>query len=279
MIIEKSGKAIRTKTETVSEDINYLADFYKRNGQFPLFSQVLIETRTDCNRRCSFCPQNHYKRSLQIMKWKVFTAIIDSLKNIEFGGRIALFVSNEPLLEARLCKMIKYAKKISPRFFLDITTNGMLLSLKIVDELFNSGLDNININDYHPDRSTCDTKISENLIPIIDAYRGNAKVSYKARSTNELLPNYAGVINQPFKDPINYFCNFPFRKLVISTEGNILLCCNDFKHRTEFGNILENDLTHVWYSQQMNQYRFSLLKGNRTGLCHECDDYQDYSTF
>ena len=49
---------IQTKRESVREegffdqDIEYLKSYYDKHGVFPMFQQVLIETRTDCNNRC-----------------------------------------------------------------------------------------------------------------------------------------------------------------------------------------------------------------------------------
>jgi radical SAM protein with 4Fe4S-binding SPASM domain len=201
------------------------------------------------------------------------------LAEIGFAGRIALLVSNEPLLEHRLLKMIKYAKKKSPRFFLDITTNGVLLSMEKLDELFSAGLDNININDYRNDRETEPDKISENLIEIVEKFRSNPKVSYNARSANEVLPNYAGVIPQDYDAQDYGFCNFPFRKLVFSVNGDVLLCCNDFKQETNFGSIITDSILSIWNSPKLNAFRLSLLDDKRIGLCKKCNDKQTYSIF
>lgn len=279
MLLEINNKAIRKKTNTTNNDKQYLQNYYAQFKTFPLFSQVLIETRTDCNKRCSFCPQSFYKRTVESMKWTVYKKIIDSLAEIGFAGRIALLVSNEPLLEHRLLKMIKYAKKKSPRFFLDITTNGVLLSMEKLDELFSAGLDNININDYRNDRETEPDKISENLIEIVEKFRSNPKVSYNARSANEVLPNYAGVIPQDYDAQDYGFCNFPFRKLVFSVNGDVLLCCNDFKQETNFGSIITDSILSIWNSPKLNAFRLSLLDDKRIGLCKKCNDKQTYSIF
>lgn len=279
MLLEINNKAIRKKTNTTNNDKQYLQNYYAQFKTFPLFSQVLIETRTDCNKQCSFCPQSFYKRTVESIKWSVYKKIIDSLAEIGFAGRIALLVSNEPLLEHRLLKMIKYAKKKSPRFFLDITTNGVLLSMEKLDELFSAGLDNININDYRNDRETEPDKISENLIEIVEKFRSNPKVSYNARSANEVLPNYAGVIPQDYDAQDYGFCNFPFRKLVFSVNGDVLLCCNDFKQETNFGSIITDSILSIWNSPKLNAFRLSLLDDKRIGLCKKCNDKQTYSIF
>jgi radical SAM protein with 4Fe4S-binding SPASM domain len=279
MYIEKNKVAKRKMQECIEYDKEYLRSYCETHNKFPLFSQVLIETRTDCNKRCAFCPQSFYKRSLEVMPWHVYVKIIDSLADIGFSGRIALFVSNEPLLETRLEEMIRYAKQKSPRFFLDITTNGLLLNIEKVDSLFSVGLDNININDYRNDRTDFIDKVSEHLIPIVCTYRYNPKISYNARATMEMLPNYAGVIPQDFYSDDLGFCNFPFRKLVFDVNGNVLLCCNDFKHTTSFGNIQNKSILEMWYSPQMNEIRQNLLRDRRVALCANCNDYQDYSIY
>jgi radical SAM protein with 4Fe4S-binding SPASM domain len=275
MYIETENKAKRR----YQGDIEYLDSYYSKSQTYPIFSQVLIETRTDCNNHCSFCPQSFFKRKKEIMKWETFTKIIDSLAEIGFAGRIALLVSNEPLLEKRLVRMIKYARRKSARFFVDITTNGLLLNVEKVDELLSAGIDNININDYRSYREANKEKISSHLIAVIEAFKNNPKISYNARSSKEILPNYAGTIPQSFSPEKFGFCNFPFRKLVFSVHGNMLLCCNDFQEKTNFGNIAQNSILSMWNDKEMNKIRESLLDGKRIELCAKCNDSQSYSIY
>ena len=151
MIQQINNNSIRD-TEMHESDIDFLRKFYVEHSHFPVFQQVLIETRTDCNNHCPFCPHAFNKKTLGIMEWKCYTTIIDQLCEINYNGRVALMLSNEPLLDDRLEDMIVYVKAKSQRLFLDITTNGRLLTVELVDRLFRLGLDNININDYRVDR-------------------------------------------------------------------------------------------------------------------------------
>lgn len=278
MIIAVDNKNIR-KSLDHTNDIKYLKDYYESKGHFPLFSQVLIETRTDCNNRCPFCPHSFNRKELKIMEWEVFCRIIDNLFSINYNGRIALMVSNEPLLEKRLIKMIKYAKEVSQRFFLDITTNGKLLSLDLVDELFRSGLDNININDYRSDRDIHPKGLSKNLEPIYQSYYNNPKITFQYRRLDEKWPNYAGNIPQQYDPDTLGFCNFPFRKLNIAYNGDVVLCCDDFMYDTCLGNVMSTNLIDCWNNQEFNKIRLSLLENKRTGLCSRCNDSQNYNAF
>ena len=278
MIRQEKHLSVRLQ-ETHTGDIRYLSEYYRENGRFPLFQQVLIETRTDCNNRCPFCPHAHNQKPLGVMTWSCYTRTVDQLVEIGYNGRVALMVSNEPLLEDRLRDMVVYARKASPRLFLDITTNGKLLTLAKVDELLGAGLDNVNINDYREDRDKRPMGLSENLEPIRAAYGNNPKVTFQYRRTDEQLPNYGGNIKQVTDGTGLGFCNFPFRKVVVSYSGDVLLCCNDFLYNTCFGNVMSGQIDECWNHPRMNEIRIGLLAGRRMSLCARCNDSQDYNVF
>lgn len=213
------------------------------------------------------------------MSWECYKQIINQLSDINYNGRIALMLSNEPLLEERMEEMIVYARQKSPRFFLDMTTNGTLLTVDKLDKFFKLGLDNININDYRSDRDKYPEKWSKYIEPIYSAYWNNPKVSFQKRKTDETLPNYAGNIPQKFNHKEFGFCNYPFRKLTIAFNGDILLCCDDFMYNTFYGNVQKDKLIDCWNNPELNKIRLSLLNNNRIGLCERCNDFQDYNTY
>lgn len=278
MIIQKNNQNIRL-TEGQKDDISYLREYYHLHGRFPLFQQVLIETRTDCNNHCPFCPHHFNQKDLGIMEWDCFTHIIDSLVEMNYNGRVALMISNEPLLEVRLEDMVAYARTSSPRLFLDITTNGRLLTLEKIDRLMSLGIDNININDYRGDRKENPDGLSPNLIPIYQMYFNNPKVTFKRRSFSEKWPNYGGNIPQSFNPSQYGFCNFPFRKLNISYTGEVILCCDDFMYDTSFGNVMSRSLEDCWNDEDYNKIRLALLDNRRISICSKCNDGQNYGAF
>lgn len=280
MFLERLGKVFRSNVTSFfkksadeqAKAIKYYKDYYKRHKKFPLFSQVLVETRTDCNMRCSFCPQSFKQREFKEMEWPTFAKIIKNLVDIGFSGRIAFFITNEPLLDERLVDMIGYARKASPRFFLDLNTNGNLLTLEITDQLFAAGLDNINIEDYRPDREEYPNQLSSNIEEISNTYRYNPKITYHYRSTKSILSNRAGnVVKKTPNDNINSFCNYPFRKIAISPYGDVVLCCMDYMYEVKLGNVVDNKLENIWHSDEINKYRFMLLKKRRKFFCSRCD--------
>lgn len=107
MIQQINNQSVRF-SELHHSDVSYLRTYWETNGKFPIFKQVLLETRTDCNNHCPFCPHAFNNKPLGVMSWECYTTIIDQLCDIGFNGRVALMLSNEPLLEERLGDMIRY---------------------------------------------------------------------------------------------------------------------------------------------------------------------------
>lgn len=283
MFIEQFGKVFKSSSPKNDKDnanpelaaVDYYQRYYREHEKFPLFSQVLIETRTDCNRKCAFCPQAFTQRPFKEMTWDVFQEIIQQLARLEFSGRITFGVTNEPLLDERMGEMLVYARKMSPRFFLDMTTNGNLLTLDSTDRLFAAGLDNMNVNDYRPDREEHPEKLSRNLEPVNNAYALNPKISFSYRSTREVLSSRGGHVDKKTENVHLYsFCNYPLRKLVLSPHGDVVLCCMDYDYNVKFGNVSESSLEDIWFSEALNDYRWMLLKRKREKICAKCDAYQ-----
>ncbi len=282
MFIERLGRVFRgslpegTKEKTSElKAVKYYQDYYETHQKFPLFCQVLIETRTDCNRRCSFCPQAFTQRPFKEMGWEVYERIIHELARLEFSGRIGLTMTNEPLLDKRLVDMVRYARKSSPRFFLDVTTNGNLLTIEIADVLFAAGLDDLNINDYRTDRDNQRFKLSKNLEVLSEAYANNPKVNVSYRRTDEILSTRGGNVEKnALNKHLHAFCNYPFRKLAISPYGDVVLCCMDYLYEVTFGNVMEQKLEDIWHSKELDEYRFMLLQKTRERICAQCDEYQ-----
>lgn len=111
---------------------------------------IQIEPTNLCNLRCRFCPigdhllikQNQVNQGF--MKLDLFKKIIKDLS--DFPQKIKtlhLYGNGEPLLNNNLSDMIKIGKKSGLISSIDITTNGILFSQKIIQSLIGSGIDKI----------------------------------------------------------------------------------------------------------------------------------------
>ncbi|MBW5394985.1 SPASM domain-containing protein [Brachyspira hampsonii] len=60
------------------------------------------------------------------------------------------------------------------------------------------------------------------------------------------------------------------RSLVISKDGNIILCCQDYFKKYIMGNVMEKSILEIWNSY--NDLRVKLLRDNIVELpiCKKC---------
>ena len=254
---------------------------FRIRGRFPDFTQVLLETRTDCNRCCSFCPQGHRRRPLVVMSKQVFVRVMMQLKQMNYSGRLGFGTYNEPTLDRRLFQMVKYARNKLPHVYINITTNGDNISLNWIENAFAAGIDEVNINDYRGAQDALPAGVAKHLAQILSAYYWNPKLQHKIRYPDRLVSNCAS--NAPSRSATKIqssgFCNYPFRKLVINPHGQVVSCCNDYKYETVIGHVMSGDLLMIWHAEKMNQMRQALLLGRRKGLCSQCDDRHNYANF
>jgi MoaA/NifB/PqqE/SkfB family radical SAM enzyme len=100
----------------------------------PVPSWVEIETVSRCNNDCAFCPVNVHDdpRPRLYMTDELFEKIIGEFAAMDYRGCIAIFCNNEPLLDPKIIDRIAYAKKMLPRAFHFLYSNGM----RLTDEKF-----------------------------------------------------------------------------------------------------------------------------------------------
>jgi len=100
--------------------------------------QVQIEVTNRCNMDCPMCPREVLDIELEHMDWDKFLTVADKLTERE---NITLTGWGEPFLHPRIFDMIAYCKERGHRVM--ITSNGLFTKESIVDEILNSGLDEI----------------------------------------------------------------------------------------------------------------------------------------
>jgi radical SAM protein with 4Fe4S-binding SPASM domain len=67
-------------------------------------------------------------------------------------------------------------------------------------------------------------------------------------------------------------CAKPFRELAIRWDGNVALCCNDFRGEYRCGNVLERPLDTIWQSAPFRVARMKLYHGERDFVpCWGCN--------
>jgi len=227
-----------------------------------------------CNRRCSFCPRVDERvypnRDLHISHDTIIS-IADKLFEYGFKGRFGWSGNGEPLLTSDIVNKIRMISKKNPQLSVhEINTNGDRLSKKYIDELYSAGLTHIIVSVYDGEDSL--NKFKEMFAEV-------SSEKYTLRNSFNL--NLSGFTNRggmvSVNSDLNFGknpCYFPFYKLVIDYNGDILICCDDWarKSKSEL-NINTHTLEEIWFSKTFSDYRENLRVGKRNNVesCKSCN--------
>lgn len=110
-----------------------------------------IDPSNLCNFKCKFCATHSSEKGdlikKQNMSFELFKKIIDDLAMFPQKLKMLRITGNgEPLINKELPQMIAYAKNKNIAEYIEIFTNGSLLSEKMNRDLVSSGLDRIRIS-------------------------------------------------------------------------------------------------------------------------------------
>lgn len=249
----------------------YIADLDWDN--LPLFSYIELETFAKCNNDCAFCPVNIKAdpRDHKKMSEELFHKIIDDLAGLNYQGKLGLYSNNEPFLDIRIEEFAKYAREKLPNAYLFIYTNGTVLTRERFFNIIDS-LDFLMIDNY-----SYDNELIKPVIAIKELLEERPelknKVQIAMRLKTEVLTTRGG--NAPNKQEIKCLkcsCANPFMQLIIRPDGKVSLCCNDALGQETLGDLSQDSLTTVWYSDKYREVRKAISKGRKNHfLCKKCD--------
>jgi radical SAM protein with 4Fe4S-binding SPASM domain len=225
-----------------------------------------------CTRKCSFCPRSnpklypttHAKISIETCK-----KIGEDLAEINYTGRVGFVGFGEPLLHNKLEDCIDVVRKNNPNLsFIEVITNGDLLSYSRIQSLYAAGCNLLVISMYDRDIS----KQIESLrgdIPIQIVYRHH----YRSEDNYNLeLVNRKEIAFDNTYLNIQSPCYIPFYKLFIDWNGDILTCQNDWNRTLSFGNVNLSSIKDIWTGDLYLNFKKTLAKGSRTiEPCNKCN--------
>lgn len=232
-----------------------------------MFCNVEIEINSNCNRKCSYCPNFSYVRKEQgEMEEFVFIKIMDDLKCIGYSDRITFHFYGEPLLCRKLDKYVQITANKIPDAYPVLFTNGDFLSRKRLEGLEQFGIKYFVVtqqeewrNGFRQIYNSLPEKLKEKVF-----YRTYNEIDYN---------NRGGLIDKKNIKTFSYACTLPSTMLQITLKGNVLPCCNDYEQLNVMGNVCEKSLLEIWESNSFKEFRHNLLEGNRQKYmpCKNCD--------
>jgi radical SAM protein with 4Fe4S-binding SPASM domain len=236
------------------------------------------------------------------MSLKTYQRLLDELASLDFSGRFSPYLQGEPLLDNRMPKLVAMARQTLPQAKILIQTNGDALTVENGLALFEAGLHKMIINCYdshgdqvsrmrelvralvkkQPDIKNVNTIFMCNFNRMIIFERPgqiNREISIDDKTwwKEDSRENWAGNIPGALQAPLRKSCRRPFNQLYVHHNGNVVLCCCDWKGEVIFGNLMKNSLATIYSGPVAATYRENLARKNRNmKLCEVCNYSGDY---
>ena len=251
-------------------------------GDIPPFTNLELNICGVCNRKCFFCPKADRKlfpNKKEFMSFEFYEALMKDLVGVNFKGRLSFCGLSEPFIHKGLQKLVEITKRYCPNCFLDILTNGDFLTVKNTRELFEAGLDNIKVSMYdgpeqipHFKKIQQECGLSNEQFVIRERYLSaeqNFGLTINNRGGSVNLEQYSIV---PLKEPLKKSCYYPFHKLIIDYDGDVMICPCDWEKKLVVGNLHEKNIFEIWDSDIMKEVRLRLINKDRSKVpCTQCD--------
>lgn len=256
--------------------------FDQVSGNNPLDSILTVEINTTelCNRKCVFCPRHDPKvfpnRNLHLTI-KGAETISEELADNQFSGKISFSGFGENLLNPDFIQIVKTFKFNLPTATIECNTNGDKLTVDYVTKLFRGGLDQLYINLYdgieqmeHFDTMMHEARIREDMYKF-RMHWGDFEKHGLILNNRSGVVDWIGVEDDTIENLKGKPCHYPFYKMFVDWNGDVLFCSNDWGREHVVGNLLSMSLHDVWFSKPMTKIRKKLMKGNREqSPCNKC---------
>lgn len=282
-------------------------------------NDIYIEVTNACNLHCKMCPQHSrdpgiaINRKTGFMDINLCKKIIDEVS--QYGDTlVSLIGAGEPLLYPGLVQMVRYAKMGGNKTH--IITNGQLLTSEMSEKLIDAGLDMIGISVDGVTKLVHEKiRKGSNFNKVVNNVEELLKLKNQRRSALPLvrimivemeenkhevdavidrwLPlvdeilisthriNYGRkLFNCPISIP-RVSCFRLWRMIVISWDGKVALCCDDWGGEVILGDTRTSSIRDIWFSKRFQKIRRYHLMGEyyKIPICANCDSWMSEFTF
>lgn len=215
-----------------------------------LVRSVRIQLSNICNMAHKECPISTYTENVHL-PIKYVRSVIDNLETLGYSGDIGFHIYNEPTIDPRLFYIMKYANEKLPESKVVLWTNGKAVTEGLVE----------------------DFSEIKNLKYYLSCYAGvdaEPLLSEDSEKTSGELDDRLGWYDRPERST-SRICRAPYSQVTIDYNGNVIICCMDWKSSVVFGNIKNSSLGEILESEYMKKTAGELSSGNRTHeLCKRC---------
>jgi radical SAM protein with 4Fe4S-binding SPASM domain len=268
---------------------------------------IQLEPVEGCSLACSFCGISsirengadamlgtHGKNSApyRFAELATIRRVIEEVMRLGWNPRIEFAMHGEPTMHPQLTIIVDEVRKLAPRLHLQLTTNGsgIMKDRAKIMQLMRYGIDLMVVDAYkHADfADRVRALLAEDCPYPVFEYPAQPEGNPHRRSKqkrivfvhdisenetgNHQLTNQGGNSGGPLRAPLARRCAKPFRELSVRWDGNVALCCDDWKGEYKIGNVLETPLDELWHHARFDAARRRLYAKDRAfGPCAGCD--------
>lgn len=277
----------------------------------PSFPRAIqIQTTSYCNAMCLFCGYRNIHNELEMghMDDDLFKKIIDETSQ-HYIGRISPYLMNEPLMDKKMPERIAYIERNKKPFTkTKINTNGALLTEDMSERLVDSGLrhlwvsvqgysaesycksmgikkfnilDNIDrfldIRDRKGKKrpklsiTTLDTTIVHDELEYAKKHWAERDVNFKIHAVdNRAGDDISDLVTE--KRQFRRNCDLFLKQAYVLFNGDVIICCHDWRRTVVLGNLREQSLKEIWNSERFMELIRQYQAGDFTNLkiCRTC---------
>jgi radical SAM protein with 4Fe4S-binding SPASM domain len=256
--------------------------------RIPLFERLQIESQSNCNRSCWFCPRTSDRSGKYLdeagkpvfneMPTEKILDLLDQAQAMGFQGRVAFYHYSEPLLDKRNIILAQEARKRGMKPYLH--TNGDVLKhddtlceeVKRIYVLIVVGL-----YDYHTNEELEEAKrywqhrLAGTNLKFSPIGLSGTSSAYSIGVPRALVPSDPRMA-APDLTFANAPCHRPLIRMLIQHDGEVCNCCEDTQGAFKLGNVYQHSLEGLWFSEHHVQVVTDLIAGRREAynLCRNC---------
>jgi len=266
---------------------------------------IQIELAEGCSRICSFCGINGIRKKPGNYKFMdLTTAHTLALQLASFcpNARIEFAMHGEPTMNPKYLEIIALFRHHLPKAQMQLTTNGVRMVKKemqpVIDEIFKAGIDFVILDTYYPERDILRKKaFALKDVTVLDYYddmvpkKKSPWVNYHRKFNNTVILmddlearngeskartiyNHAGNNEKKgaVRKQLQKTCTLAFREVGVIWNGDVNLCCHDWKGEYKIDNIHKTELKEIWKSPKWEAARTFLQNKDRSITpCNKCD--------
>lgn len=252
--------------------------------------------------------KNHFP--IGFMDFAVYRQLIDQAKEIGVSS-VKLNWLGEPLLHNKIIDMVSYAKA-KGMVDVMFNTNAVLLTEDISSGLIDAGLDKLFFSFDSPFKEEYENiRIGANYEQVLQNIQ-NIHLLKKKKKVKSPLTRVSMVMHEGnqsvlesfinlFKDIVDivayveyreplgktddnnsnntgsnskgaFACSQLWQRMIISWDGNVMVCCVDAEREFVIGNIQQNSLGELWLNEKYKYIREKHMRGefSQVNICKKC---------